>query len=66
MTEIKVPVLIMVGNQDKITPPAAARFMHDRIKGSLLKIIDHAGHLSNLENPVEFNIHLKNFISSIY
>jgi pimeloyl-ACP methyl ester carboxylesterase len=30
--EIKVPVLIMVGNEDKITPPAAARFMHEKLK----------------------------------
>ncbi len=65
LSEIKVPVLIMVGNQDKITPPAAASFMHERIKGSLLKIIDHAGHLSNLENPVEFNIQLKGFVDSV-
>jgi pimeloyl-ACP methyl ester carboxylesterase len=65
LSEINVPVLIMVGNQDKITPPAAASFMHERIKGSLLKIIDHAGHLSNLENPDEFNIQLKSFVSSI-
>ena len=66
LSEIKVPVLIMVGDQDKITPPAAASFMHERIKGSLLKIIDHAGHLSNLENPVEFNIQLKRFVDSVH
>jgi 3-oxoadipate enol-lactonase len=66
LSEIKVPVLIMVGNEDKITPPAAARFMHENIKGSLLKIIDHAGHLSNLENPEEFNLRLKKFVASVY
>ena len=66
LSEIKVPVLIMVGNEDKITPPAAARFMHEKIKGSLLKIIDHAGHLSNLENPGEFNVQLKKFVASVY
>jgi 3-oxoadipate enol-lactonase len=66
LSEIKVPVLIMVGNEDKITPPAAARFMHEIIEGSLLKIIDHAGHLSNLENPDEFNVQLKRFVASVY
>jgi 3-oxoadipate enol-lactonase len=64
LSEIKVPVLIMVGSEDKITPPAAARFMHEKIKGSILKIIDHAGHLSNLENPGEFNNQLKKFVAS--
>lgn len=66
LSEIKVPVLIMVGSEDKITPPAAARFMHEKIGGSLLKIIDHSGHLSNLENPGEFNFQLKKFVTSIY
>lgn len=66
LTEIKVPVLILVGEEDKITPPDAARFMHERIKGSLLKIIGHAGHLSNLENPGEFNVQLKNFVATVY
>ncbi len=66
LPEIKVPVLIMVGNEDKITPPATARFMHEKIEGSFLKIIDHAGHLSNLENPGEFNVQLKKFVASVY
>ncbi len=66
LSDIKVPVLILVGNEDKITPPVAARFMNEKIKGSLLKIIDHAGHLSNLENPAEFNARLKKFVSSVY
>jgi 3-oxoadipate enol-lactonase len=66
LSEIKVPVLIMVGKEDKITPLAAAMFMHEKIEGSLMKIIDHAGHLSNLENPGEFNSQLKKFIASVY
>ena len=66
LPEIKVAVLIMVGKEDKLTPPAAAGYMHERIKGSLLRIIDHAGHLSNLENPGEFNAALRKFIASVY
>jgi 3-oxoadipate enol-lactonase len=64
--EINIPVLIMVGKEDKLTPPSAATFMHEKIKGSLLKILDHAGHLSNMENPEEFNLQLKEFIASVY
>jgi pimeloyl-ACP methyl ester carboxylesterase len=63
--KIKVPVLIMVGEDDKITPPVAARQMHKNIKGSILKVIENAGHLSNIENSYEFNIHLEKFISSV-
>lgn len=65
LSEIKVPVLIIVGKEDKITPPDAARFMQSKIKGSLLRIIEHGGHLSNLENPYEFNYQINKFISSI-
>lgn len=60
---IKVPVLIMVGSEDKITPPAAAKFMHDKIKGSVMVVLDHAGHISNMENHTEFNNQLLKFLS---
>lgn len=66
LSEIKVPVLIMVGKEDKLTPPAAAMVLYEKIKGSLLRIIDNAGHVSNLENPEEFNLQLKNFVASVY
>ena len=32
-----------------------------KIKGSIIHIIDQAGHLSNLENPEQFNEQLKKF-----
>jgi len=62
---IKVPALILVGREDQVTPPDAAKLMHESIKSSTLHIIEHAGHLSNLEQPVEFNDQLKKFLSSI-
>ncbi|OFY41257.1 MAG: hypothetical protein A2X18_12970 [Bacteroidetes bacterium GWF2_40_14] len=65
LPEIKIPVLIMVGKEDKITPPGAAKSMHEIIKNSLLVIIENAGHISNLENHNEFNNHLKKFALSI-
>lgn len=65
LNEINVPALILVGSEDQITPPEAAGFMHKKIKGSILHIIDNAGHLSNLEQPIEFNDQLKKFLSSV-
>jgi len=65
LSEIKIPVLIIVGKEDKITPPDAARFMQSKIKDSLLCIIEHAGHLSNLENPYEFSSRVNKFIETI-
>jgi len=63
---ISIPTLIMVGKEDQITPPEAAKQMQKNIKGSILNIIEHAGHLSNIENSYEFNAKLRKFISSVY
>ncbi|HEY5823927.1 MAG TPA: alpha/beta fold hydrolase [Cyclobacteriaceae bacterium] len=63
LEKIKVPVLILVGEEDKVTPIAAATKMHELIKGSTLHSIKKAGHLSNLENPEEFNTYLKEFLT---
>ena len=65
LPEINIPVLIMVGKEDKITPIAAARQMHENILNSKLKIIQHAGHLSNLENSAEFNFQLVKFLELV-
>jgi len=66
LPDITVPVLIMVGEEDVITPPAAARLMQDKIKDCHLHIILQAGHLSNMENPYDFNDQLRKFVASVY
>ena len=65
LPEINIPVLIMVGEEDKITPIAAAQQMHEKILNSKLEIIQQAGHLSNLENPTAFYTHLVNFLELV-
>jgi len=51
----------MVGENDEVTPPSAARVMQNNIQNSKLCIIDKAAHMSNLENPLVFNEQLANF-----
>lgn len=63
--EIKIPVLVMVGGQDTITPPSKAQLIHEKTPHSILEIIPDAGHLSNLENPTVFNEKLRKFLYSI-
>jgi 3-oxoadipate enol-lactonase len=63
LPKLSVPVLILVGEADKVTPVAAAKKMHELIKGSDLHVIPGAGHLSNLENTPEFNRHLSDFLN---
>jgi len=65
LQQISVPTLVMVGEEDVVTPPSASRLIHDRIKGSQLAIIPHAAHMSNLENPRSFNEHLLSFLERL-
>jgi pimeloyl-ACP methyl ester carboxylesterase len=51
LATIKVPTLVMVGEGDQITPPDAAREMHEGIAGSKLVVVPRGGHLALLENP---------------
>ncbi|MBI3041599.1 MAG: 3-oxoadipate enol-lactonase [Betaproteobacteria bacterium] len=53
--EIRIPVLVMVGEQDHGTPPEAARAIHQKLAGSELRIIPSAAHLSNVEQTETFN-----------
>lgn len=64
LPQIKVPVCIVVGSEDKVTTPEVARNMHALIHGSTLYCIEGAGHLSNLENPQQFNEHIKTFLKN--
>lgn len=62
---IDVPTLVVVGDEDAITPPKESRAMAERIPGARLEIIPGAGHLSNLERPAAFNTALSDFIGSL-
>lgn len=65
LKEITVPTLILCGKEDKITPLSQSEYMLKSITNSTMQSIDKAGHLSNLEQPAEFNKHLENFITRI-
>lgn len=62
LQDIEVPVMLLVGKEDKLTPPTAAKLMHDKIQGSWMFIIENAGHVSNMENPEQFNLKLNLFL----
>lgn len=63
LSKINVPTLILVGEHDAVTPPSAAKSMHDRIPNSKLHLIRNAAHMSNLENLKEFNEQLMEFLA---
>src|SRR4030065_2774845 len=51
LSGIKIPTLIMVGEDDPGTPVSASEAMHKRISNSKLVIIPSARHLPHLEQP---------------
>jgi len=62
LSKIAIPTLILVGEQDTLTPPEHSRRMQSLIQNSELHIIPKAGHFTNLENPTILNAHLLSFL----
>ncbi len=62
---IDVPTLIIVGEDDKLTPLKYAQFFHQHIPNSKLVVIPDAGHMVMLEKPEEVNKAIKEFLAAI-
>jgi pimeloyl-ACP methyl ester carboxylesterase len=65
LTTIDVPTLIVVGDEDVLTPVSEARAMQAAIPGSRLEVIAGAGHVSNVERPATFNHVLSEFLAAL-
>ncbi len=62
LSEISLPTLIMVGEEDPGTPVEASEAIHERIAGSQLVVLPAARHLSNIEQAEAFNKALMAFL----
>jgi len=62
LPEIKLPTLIMVGEDDPGTPVSASEAIHKRLSNSKLVILPSARHLSNIEQVKAFNEILLKFL----
>lgn len=65
LNQITCPTQIIVGEVDLPTPPSDAKLMAERIPGARLTILPKAGHLSNLEQPDQFNKTIRTFVSEV-
>ena len=65
LAKMALPALILVGEEDKLTPPANAESMAKALPQVTLRRIPQAAHLSNLENPSAFNESLLSFLKQI-
>ena len=65
LCHIKVPVLLIWGKNDNITPPEVAKEFHKLLSNSELVWIDHCGHAAMMEQPQIFNELLDGFLRSL-
>lgn len=64
LATVTVPVQIIVGADDQLTPPAVSRKMATAIRGARLLELPNTGHLSNIEAPQAFNTCVREFLTA--
>ena len=60
---VRVPTLILVGEEDGITPPSLSAELGTLIPHARLERVASAGHLANAEQPQAFNRTIESFLS---
>jgi 3-oxoadipate enol-lactonase len=65
LKDVRCPALVIVGEEDPGTPVDMARDIHAALPGAELAILSRASHLSNLEQPAEFNRALGGFLDKL-
>jgi pimeloyl-ACP methyl ester carboxylesterase len=65
LTGLAIPTLVVVGTDDRMTPPKYARYLHEQIAGSQLAVIEDAGHMVMAEKPDQVNAALRSFLASL-
>ncbi len=65
LSEIAVPVLVLTGSDDKMTPVKYGAFLAERIANATHVDIADAGHLSPMEKPEEVARAIEEFVASL-
>jgi len=64
LAELKVPVLVLVGEEDELTPRADGEAMARAVQDGRVEVIEKAGHLTAVEQPEAFNAAVLRFINA--
>ena len=64
LPNIEVPTLVLWGDDDRRSPLNIAEQLRDSIPEAELAVIANAGHVSNMEQPEEFNARVRPFCLS--
>ena len=59
---INIPTLVIIGDQDGLTPPVEASTISTAIVGSYVVVLPNAGHISSMESPAAFTAALRVFL----
>jgi pimeloyl-ACP methyl ester carboxylesterase len=62
---LRVPALVLVGEHDRVTPPAAAVHLAAELPEGALVVIEGAGHIPMLERPEAVNVELRGFAGKV-
>ncbi|MBK9258072.1 MAG: alpha/beta hydrolase [Saprospiraceae bacterium] len=65
LSKIKIPALLLCGEDDRLTPPDVMEMMAAQIPGSHFEIVPGAGHMSPIENASFVTNKIKKFLSKI-
>ncbi len=65
LNKIKIPVLLLVGKKDALTPPDMMERMAKKIKKGKLSVVPKSGHMSPLENPEFVNRKIEKFLEKL-
>lgn len=65
LCEVALPVQLIVGAEDPLTPPEASRTIQQNIPGATLSVVESGSHLCNVEQPDAFNRALIGFLDKI-
>lgn len=63
--QIRVPVLVLAGDDDQIVPAAGMEEMANGIPGAQFTVIPGSGHLSPLEQPAAVNAAVSGFLQQL-
>lgn len=64
LQQLRAPALVIVGEQDQATPPAAAQALAQHWPGARLQVLPGAAHLSNIEQAEAFNDAVLGFLGA--
>jgi len=65
LSKIKIPALVICGENDALTPTSVMKAMAEKINGAKFVVIKNSGHMSPIENPEEVNKALRDFLNKL-